>query len=148
MSRGHHSNNVGPIPFDKSATYPPSIYLFRAGIRSPNRPIVKPSKTVKPQNHPNLFPNGTKYFHYGADEEDIYGDTDGGGPVVDTGVANLQLDHQSSPLYDSPNPRKTVILVNDIPYSTYRALIYYVSALLLSCGSTTVSLHFRSHFFL
>lgn len=29
-------------------------------------------------------------------------------------------------MYDSPNPRKTVILVNDIPYSTYRALIYYV----------------------
>lgn len=108
MSRGHH-NNVGPVPFLSSVIYPPSIYFFRAGYES------------------------QKYFHYG-DEEDIYGDTDGGGggPVVDTGVANLQLDHQSSPLYESPNPRKTVILVNDIPYSTYRALIYYVSLFYLN----------------
>jgi hypothetical protein len=66
-----------------------------------------------------------QYYHYGADEDDGYGETDGGGPGVDNGVANISLEQQS-PLYDSPNPRKTTIVVNDIPYSTYRALIYYV----------------------
>jgi hypothetical protein len=63
-----------------------------------------------------------KYY----EEEDGYGETDGGGPGVDNGVADIPMQHQS-PIYDLPNPRKTVILVNDIPYSTYRALIYYVS---------------------
>jgi hypothetical protein len=68
------------------------------------------------------FPMAGKYY----EEEDGYGETDGGGPGVDNGVADIPMQHQS-PIYDLPNPRKTVILVNDIPYSTYRALIYYVS---------------------
>ncbi|KAG8835982.1 hypothetical protein FRC17_010951 [Serendipita sp. 399] len=71
------------------------------------------------------------YYHYGAEEEDGYGETDGGGPGVDTGVSNTNINtipsETQSPIYDSPHhPRKTVIIVNDIPYSTYRALIYYL----------------------
>ncbi|KAG8788640.1 hypothetical protein FRB91_002658 [Serendipita sp. 411] len=71
------------------------------------------------------------YYHYGAEEEDGYGETDGGGPGVDTGVSNTNLNtipsETQSPIYDSPHhPRKTAIIVNDIPYSTYRALIYYL----------------------
>lgn len=90
--------------------------LFASGVSNGG---ALPSPPATRGFHPST------YFHYGADEEDGYGETDGGGPGVDNGITNIPLDRQS-PIYDSPNPRKTVILVNDIPYSTYRALIYYL----------------------
>ena len=75
----------------------------------------------------------------------MYNETDGdGGPGVDpdipgTNHLNTIPSETQSPLYESPHhPRKTVILVNDIPYSTYRALIYFVRAPVLRLGGKVI----------
>ncbi|CAG7846934.1 SubName: Full=Uncharacterized protein {ECO:0000313/EMBL:CCA72058.1} [Serendipita indica DSM 11827] len=85
-----------------------------------------------PSSPANRNYHANPYYRYGAEEDDMYNETDGdAGPGVDPDIPGTNLNtipsENQSPLYESPHhPRKTVILVNDIPYSTYRALIYFL----------------------
>lgn len=111
------TNGALPSPPANRASHSNSVGCFS---------MSRPHRHSRYLSH-DVFAMAGKYYHY--EEEDGYGETDGGGPGVDNGVADIPMSHQS-PIYDMTNPRKTAIVVNDIPYSTYRALIYYVSLLL------------------
>lgn len=63
--------------------------------------------------------NSFQALQYGAEDED--GETDV------TNQAGGYADHRDHHSSLSSSQKKKIIYVNDIPYSTYRALIYYVS---------------------
>jgi hypothetical protein len=60
-------------------------------------------------------------LQYGAEDED--GETD-----VTNQAGGYHADHRDHHSLHSSSQKKKIIYVNDIPYSTYRALIYYVSS--------------------
>jgi len=70
--------------------------------------------------HSRYPDNSFQALQYGAEDED--GETD-----VTNQAGGYHADHRDHHSSHSSSQKKKIIYVNDIPYSTYRALIYYVS---------------------
>jgi hypothetical protein len=91
---------------------------------APASPVTtREEPTTVSQRHPfhSRCPvNSFQALQYGAEDED--GETD-----VTNQAGGYHADHRDHHSSHPSSQKKKIIYVNDIPYSTYRALIYYVS---------------------